>query len=233
MSFFKSRSPFVWALLAGLLVLLVAFVPVLFGMWRPPAATSPAAGLPPPWQIVEGPGDSVQALGLQLPGATLADAVARWGDDLQVAVIRSDSRPAALEAYTDRWNGGGVAGKLVLATDVPAADLERWRAELPQRDAFDASQATRWPLRPEARAEALRSAVVGLSFVPASRLQADTLRERFGAPDEEVSAADGSRHWLYPARGLAIVRDEASGKVVLQVVAPADFERRLRAPLLK
>jgi hypothetical protein len=39
-------------------------------------------------------------------------------------------------------------------------------------------------------------------------------------------------HWLYPDRGLAIAWDESSGKAVMQVVAVADFDRRLRVPLL-
>ena len=47
-----------------------------------------------------------------------------------------------------------------------------------------------------------------------------------GGPGEEVLRQLG---W---GLGLAVVLD-AEGKEVLQYVAPAEFERRLRAPLLK
>ena len=70
-----------------------------------------------PWQIERGPQGELRAFGLRLPGSTLADAVQRWGDDLQVALIASRGQPLALEAYTERWSGGGITGKLVLATD--------------------------------------------------------------------------------------------------------------------
>jgi hypothetical protein len=36
---------------------------------------------------------------------------------------------------------------------------------------------------------------------------------------------------MYPAQGLAVVLD-SQGREVLQYVAPADFDRRLRAPLI-
>ena len=63
---------------------------------------------------------------------------------------------------------------------------------------------------------------------------------RTSADDEHRKCSDGCRmhdgaqveHWLYPERGLAIALD-AKGRELLQYVAPAEFERRLRAPLLK
>lgn len=226
----KSRSPFVWALLAGLAVLVAAFVPVAWQMLHPQPAARALFDLPAPWQVERSPEGAVKAFGLRLPGATLADAVSLWGDDLQVGVIASRGQPAALEAYTDRWTGGGVTGKLVLATDASDAQLQRWQERSPKREPID-GQAQRWHLRGEDRDDALRSAVTGLSFLPSMKLDADTLRSRFGAPAETVAGEGKTQHWLYPVQGLAIARDESSGRAVLQVVAPADFDRRLRAPL--
>lgn len=217
--------------MAGLAVLLAAFVPVLWQMGQPRPAPRALFELPAPWQIDVDPQGSVKALGLRLPGSTLADALALWGDDLQLGVIESRGHPAALEAYTDRWTGGGVTGRLVLAADASGASLLSWKDRAAKLERLDAD-AQRWHLRAEDRTQALRSPILGMSFLPAQKPDAATLKARFGEPAEVIDGEGGTRHWLYPARGLAIARDESSGRLLLQVVAPADFERRLRAPLL-
>ena len=85
---------------------------------------------------------------------------------------------------------------------------------------------------PDDRREALRSAIAGLSFLPANRLDQATLDARFGMPAERLVTPDGVSHALYPERGLAVAWDAALGKAVLQMVPGADAERRLRQPLL-
>ena len=81
----KIRSPFAWALVASLLVLLVALAPLLWQMLNPGAAPRARPGdLPAPWVIERSKTGVVSAFGLQVPGATLADAMQRWGDDLQL-----------------------------------------------------------------------------------------------------------------------------------------------------
>lgn len=227
----KLRSPLAWAASAGLLVLLLALAPVWLQMMQPrPQGQALPGDLPAPWAIDRTADGAIRAFGLRLPGATLADAFKRWGDDLQVAVIESSGQGPALEAYTDRWTGGGIVGKLILATDARPDDLARWRERSPRRQMVDA-QAQRWSLHHDDLGQAQRSAIIGLSFLPASRLDAGLLSARFGLPAEDIAGEGTVRHWLYPDRGLAISWDSASGKSVLQVVAVADFERRLRAPL--
>lgn len=229
----KLRSPFVWALLAGVAVIAASFVPVAWQMLNPPPATAPAVqrgGLPAPWEIEADGQGGLRAFGLRLPGSTLADARALWGDELQVAVIARRGQPAALEAYTERYTGGGVQGKLVLASDAAPDAVQRWQDRSPKREPIDA-QALRWQLHRDDRVDALRAGVAGLSFLPANRLDAAALQARFGPPGEALAGDGATRHWLYPDRGLAIAWDEDSGRAVLQLVAPADFERRLRAPL--
>lgn len=224
------RSPFWLALAAGVAVLVAAFVPVAWQMMGGRPSPPARSELPPPWQIDHGLHGELRAFGLQLPGSTLADAVRLWGDELQVAVIESRTRPAALEAYTERWTGGAVSGKLVLASDAQDAEVLRWRERARKRETIDAD-AQRWLLRADDLADALRSRVAGLSFLPASRVDAALLESRFGRPAEVMGGDAAVQHWLYPDRGLAIAWDPGSGKAVLQVVAVGDFERRLRRPL--
>lgn len=228
----KQRSPLFLALAAGLAVLVAAFAPVAWQMLRPaPPPAAGMAGLPPPWQIERGPDGTLRAFGLRLPGSTLADAVERWGDDLRVALIAQRGQAPALEAFTERWSGGGVTGKLVLATDAQPAAVLRWTERAPRRETIDAN-AQRWGLHPDDRADALRSGVMGLSFLPSSRVDAALLRARFGQPARQLAGDGGTEHWLYPDRGLAIAWDPATGKAVMQVVALGDFESRLLAPLV-
>lgn len=230
----RLRSPLFLALAAGLAVLVIAFAPVAWQMLRPEPAPLPLAGsggLPPPWQIERGPDNELRAFGLRLPGSTLADAVERWGDDLRVALIANRGQAPALEAFTERWSGGGVTGKLVLATDAQPAAVLRWTDRAPRRETIDAN-AQRWGLHADDRAEALRSGVLGLSFLPSSRVDAALLQARFGPPAQQVAGEGGTQHWLYPDRGLAIAWDPATGKAVMQVVALADFESRLRVPVV-
>jgi hypothetical protein len=227
----RKPSPFFWALLAGALVIVAAFAPVLWQMHSPPANPAPADGaLPAPWQIERNADGTVLAFGLRLPGSTLADAQARWVEELQVALIAKRGQPAALEAYVERYVGGGVEGKLVLASDADAQVVQRWQDRSLKREIIDAD-AQRWRLHPDDRAEALRTHVAGLSFLPANRLDEAALQARFGQPAERRPGEGSTQHWLYPAQGLAIAWDADSGRSLVQLVASADFERRLRAPL--
>jgi hypothetical protein len=123
-----------------------------------------------------------------------------------------------------------VDGKLTLATDATPAALARWRDAADRHETVNADS-QRWALSEIDRDAALRSRIVGLSFVPAARLDEATLRGRFGIPAERRDDALGQQHWLYPERGLAITWQPADGKLVLQLVAPADFDRLLREPL--
>ncbi|HNU12270.1 MAG TPA: hypothetical protein PKJ45_13065 [Rubrivivax sp.] len=239
----KPRSPFGWALIAGVVVIAAAFVPVLWQMVAQPRGVqapgafslpaAPAAGrLPAPWQIERDEAGRVHAFGLLLPGSTLGDARELLGVDLQVALLASGSRPLALEAYFERYSGGGVDGKLVLATDADAATLAHWRARAGKRELIS-EEASRWRLDAADLAEALSTRISGLSFLPAGRIDAATLRARFGEPAEVLPGEGSVQHWLYPQRGLAIAWDEARGRALLQVTTVDTFESRLRVPLLQ
>lgn len=225
------KGPFVVALAAGLLSLLIAFAPAFWRMFQPPApagAVAPASGAP--WQVVlPAPGRS-RVFGLDLPGSTLGQARQRWGDELALALISGGDGTLALEGYVEKFEAAGVGGRLLLAFDAEgtAATLARWRDALP--GVPQPSGGRRHRLTAAALAELASAALVGLSFVPAARLDADVLMSRFGAPAERLATSDRLEHWLYPQLGLAVALD-AQGRDVLQYTAPADFQRRLRAPL--
>lgn len=221
------ERPFLIALLAGAAVLATALALPLLHL---AGGAAPAAAEGLPWQVRR-TGAAIQVFGLQLPGSTLADARRRWGDGLEVAVMAQRGEAGALEGYVERFDSGGVGGRLLLATELGAERVAELRENAAKSEPVDAD-ARRYRLRAGDIAGTAATPLLGITFIAAANLDAATLRERFGPPAERWRQGERLEHWLYPERGLAILLD-SQGKEVLQYVAPADFERRLRAPLLK
>lgn len=228
------KHPIWLALGAGALVLLAALVMPLWHMWRAPG---PAAALPAsaaeqglPWQVQAlGEGRS-RVFGLVLGQSRLADAETRFGDALQLGLVARAGEIGVLEALVDPMAAGFVSGRLVIGFDVPATVLERWRSR-PADHAPMAGGVRRFSLTAQDRDEARTMPIASLTFVPAVRLSEDDVRQRFGAPDQVHGLADQAKVLLYPERGLAVTV-QAGSRGLLQYVAPAQFEARLRAPLL-
>lgn len=223
------KGPFLIALAAGVVSLLIAFAPAL---WRtlgpaPPAtATVPLQGAP--WQIERPAAGQTRVFGLGLPGSTLGETRQRWREELKLALMTGRDGSVALEAYLEKFETGGVGGRLLLAFDAPPEALARWREALPGTPTESGGR--QHALTDAALADLAASPLAGLSFIPAAQLDAGILSARFGPPAERIDGGERLEHWLYPALGLAVVLD-AQGRDVLQYVAPSDFERRLAAPL--
>ena len=214
-----------WALAAGLAVLLAAFTAPLWQLGR---SAAPTQGLP--WQAQPSPEGTLAVFGLVLGRDTLADAQSRIGDGLQVALIARLGEVGSLEALADPFAAGFVRGRLVLAFDAPAPALRRWREQAPRSEAMS-DGVRRFALRAGDRDEARRATLSGLSFVPSVRLSEADVRQRFGAPAAVVELGAGVQALLYPAIAMAATLGGGS-RSVLQYVAARDFESRLRAPLL-
>ena len=227
------KHPILLALAAGLLVLVAAFVAPLWHWMHGPASGAGVAALPAPqglpWQVQALPDGLNQVFGL-VPGRdTLAQAQARIGDGLQVALVARLGEVGTLEALVDPFRAGYVSGRLVLAFEVPAEALARWRAQAPRSQPMS-DGVRRFALHPADQDETRRAPLIGLSFVPAVRLSEADVRQRFGPPAEQQAQGGGAAVLLFPALGLSASVGAAS-RGVLQYVAPRDFEARLRAPL--
>lgn len=246
------KKPWVLALAAGVIVLLVAFA---LPLWRmvsggggaAAGAAEGASGLP--WQVRALQGADAgraEVFGL-VPGRdSLADAEAlmqgrpqdrlqgrpqdRPQDRLQVALVARLGEVGVLEALVEPYVAGFVAGRLVLAFEADAAQRARWRDQAGGSQAMEGG-VRRFTLRPADHAQARGARLVGLSFLPTLRLSEADVRQRFGPPAELLAQPGGSQALLYPALGL--VASVAEGqRGVLQYVAPMDFATRLRAPLV-
>ncbi len=231
----RPYAPFLTALALGLAVLLLALAVPLWTWWRgaPPASSPATKAVPAPW-AAEVQGGAVSLLGLLVPGSRWGEVAALWGDGAQLAVMARRDQAGRLEAYMERVDAGGVLGRLVLVFDLPDDTLRTLQQGAAKAEPVD-GVVWRHVMRGEQRQQLAAAPLRSLSFVVSTRLDAATLRQRYGAPSErwlETTAAGGPalRHWLYPERGLALVID-AEGRHVLQAVAPSHFDAQLRAPL--
>lgn len=213
-------------IVSALLVLALA-APLLFLPAPGNRPAAPAEGLP--WQIdVLAEGNS-RVFGLTLGAATLADARARFGPDLQVAVVAAPQEQGALEAYLDNVTLGFVTGKLVVTMDASAETVAAMRARAVKTEYME-STTRKSTLAPADLEAAERLPIAALAFVPSANLDEQMILQRFGTPAERIRSAETVEHFLYPDRGLDVVLD-AKRKELLQYVAPKRFAR-LRDPLL-
>lgn len=227
------KKPWVLALAAGVIVLLLALA---LPLWRMATGGDDAAAQPRatglPWQVTLLQGADAgrsEVFGL-VPGRdTLANAEALLQDRLQVALVARLGEVGVLEALVDPYVAGFVAGRLVLAFDADAAPLARWRDQAVGSQPMDGG-VRRFTLRAADHDQARQARLVGLSFLPTVRLSEADVRQRFGPPAEVLVQPGGSQALLYPDRGLVATVAEGQ-RGVLQYVAPMDFAQRLRAPL--
>jgi len=239
-----------------LLLTLLLTVAALLAPWALQALRGgpAAAALTPrdlPWQVQIHPDGHSEVLGLHLrassdapqaaPSTTLGQAGERWPHEvLELAVLRTPQGRLSLEAFLTSVDLGPLQGKLVLTAQVSDATLQDW-ASRTVRDEPLASGSHRLNLNSQDAAQARAQRIDGVVFLPSARLEEDVLVQRLGPPglrlvekpNAEGQTESSTVHLLYPERGLAIALDGSGrSRVVMQYVAPEDFEPRLRTPLL-
>ena len=213
----------VW-LSAGLVLVAV----VLLWWFQPPVAPRGEAANYYPWQVEANPDGTSRVLGLALGEATLGVARERFGDRMQLALFRAPEGDLSLEAFYSELTLGGLTARVILSASLPEAQLDAMRERARDREQLD-NGALRYQLIRDDLQAAMSARITGLTYLPAADLDEDLVRRRFGQPEDVLIAADGARHFLYPARGLDLVL-APNGDAALQYVPPRDFER-LRRPL--
>ena len=214
------------AIIVAALAILLGPVVWQFAHYQPQDV--PTSGLP--WQIETLPGGEAQVFGLTLGRSTLADARARFGTEMQLAVIAEPGEDGNVEGYYESVTAGFVAGKLIVTAELSPELIAGMRERAPKTQ-YMQSTTRRATLAPADEAAALAAPIRGLAFIPGAQLDEAVILERFGQPAERIRVNDHVEHLLYPAKGLDVVLD-TQGKELLQYVAPARFDT-LRAPLKK
>lgn len=183
-----------------------------------------------PWQIELLPEGRSNVMGITLGEATLADARAHLGEDMELAiVIAAGQREGGLEMFYRHHKAGVFPGKLVVAADVDAATLAPLLQRAVRSEYMD-SGARKLTLNPSDLPQVMQTPVASLTFIPIVRIDEDSAVQRFGRAAEMVQGKGGVTHLLYPDKGLDLMISD-TGRGILQYVAPRDFER-LREPLL-
>lgn len=217
------------ALLITLALLAITIVLQFLPKNQPTQPTQPAvSSVGMPWQITLHENGTAEVFGLTLERSTLVDAERIFGIVPEVAIVGKRDEPGSLEAYFDGVSFSGLNARVVVTIDLSPGELQSMQQRSPKVDymesttrraqlaAADSDLAHRLPLR-------------AVTLLPAGRLDQASIVQRFGEPAERIKTADAIDHFLYPSVGVDVAIN-ASGKAVIQYVAPAQFHR-LREPL--
>jgi hypothetical protein len=191
------------------------------------------AGLP--WQVDVLADGSTQAMGLTLSahpesGSTLQTAYDMWQNGMEIAIIAAPGENGTLEAFVDPLAAGFISGKGIITAQLPADQIKALRERALKAEFMD-STTRKYTLDPADLPAALKAPISALSFIPQANLDEAAIVSRFGQPAERVRSNGHLEHFLYPAKGLDVALD-TEGKELLQYVAPAEFNAKLKAPLL-
>jgi len=174
-----------------------------------------------PWQVQVLADGSTQVFGLVPGRSTLAEAIAVFGERLEVALFQSPDGTLTAEAYYREVRTGGLTGRLILILSLERPVLEGLRTHSPRHERTRTGNLRYQVGLDDARVlEGAR--IRGITFVPTADLDEDIVRARFGTPEETLSIGEDGVHWLYASRGLAITISH-QGKEFLRYVHPEDL----------
>jgi hypothetical protein len=223
-----------FAIVAAIIALAAVLAALLSG-WPGDSAPVPAGGPSQtyPWQVevVDG-GDSagatVRVFGLTLGRSSLAAATARFGEQPELAIFRRSSGELAIEAYFGHINLGMLLGKAVVPLDADSALLNQWFARGNKQTISESGALKVVPSGvDQAAIDTLK--IASLTFLPMVRLAPDTIRLRFGEPEQRYQDGAGTDHMAWPSRGLDIALHQGRTKDVLQYRPP--YQRSPAAPI--
>jgi hypothetical protein len=178
--------------------------------------STPVTGFP--WQIERLPDGTTRVFGLVPGQTTLGEAMARLGDDNELAIIAPPGETGSLEVYYSHYTAGLIEGRLILVADIEPDALASMQMRARRQGGTHRLLLDEGDL-PTAR----RAAVRAITFMPTFDLDEETTRARFGIPAEVLPVSAQEQHLLYPELGLDLILN-ADGKDVLQYLSPDDFD---------
>ncbi|MCL2075925.1 MAG: hypothetical protein FWH15_05720 [Betaproteobacteria bacterium] len=207
------------------------FLPFLF-----PVAKTPQGDIGLPWQIELDEAGQTRVFGLYPGISSLSDVIARFGEEMEIAVMVAANIPreeitndAALEGYYNRVSLDFIQTRMVLSLDAPQEMITAMLARSINVE-YMRNGSRKFILHPDDIRIAKTMPIAAITLVPNARIDAEAVASRFGRPAEVITTGENLQHYLYPDKGLDIVLD-SKGKNILQYVAPAEFEERIMRPL--
>ncbi|MDD2408145.1 MAG: hypothetical protein PHF02_04865 [Tepidiphilus sp.] len=214
----------------GLTLLGIIVAPLLRLLWHPPSTTMPTSAPEPPlpWRVTLDERGRPVVFGLTLEGSTVADVRRHLGDEGEWAILGREGSTPVLEAYYPDFTSGHIEGKLILRFEGDAALLEHEFSRRGKK-APTAAGARKAELK-EAELAPFSGLTLSLvTFLPKARLDEAVIRERFGpTPYDWKEEESDTHHYLYPERGIHVLRDER-GRTVIEYAAPERLRRLVPA----
>ena len=181
-----------------------------------------------PWQVDVLADGSTRVFGLQPGTSVLADAGKRFNTTPEIALFDKQGQ-LSLEAYFSQVTLGGLSGRMVMILDVSHEKLMQLKQNVVKSQPTD-SGSIKHSLKGEDIRDTYNYRVRSIDYIPYVNLDDETIRKRFGEPQQVIKRNEHLSHYLYPDRGLDLIQDE-EGKEVLQYVEPTRFNELLQ-PLL-
>lgn len=174
-----------------------------------------------PWQVSINEDGTSQVFDLHLGGATLADAMAKFGGVEGLAVFEPTLGPLSLEAYFGTVQFGPLRAKVIVSLAASREQLSQLRDTSTRREGSPSGD---WKYQlVDGPAVHDHRLLTGISYIPGTRgLDADFFRQRFGEPAAWLQESDQAVSWFYPDIGLSVLIDNEASEV-LEYVPPRDF----------
>jgi hypothetical protein len=195
--------------LIGLFLTIAAIGALLFI----PSKQAPA---PMPWQITVMPDGKSEVFGIHLGTTTYADTKDLFHEYGNIAAFSDEGKAPTVEVFFDSIHLAGITGKLVLNLDVPEQQISEMMAHAYEARLQD-SGAHRYELNNKDKVTVVTAPIIGITYVPSVKLNADIARYRFGEPENisQDSLEPNTTIWHYPLLGLTI-RMNDDQKTILQ-----------------
>lgn len=213
--------------IVALFIGIVAITTYLFYSMQPsplpPGETSQEKFENLPWQItVDAAGEST-VFGLTPDVSTLANAENRFKQQSEIRLFRHANGQQSIEAYFDKVTLDHLIARIILSLKVDPA-LVHQIEQSTKNQTPTPSGAYEIKITETALISALADAIISvITYSPVYlRLDETMIQERFGKPQKHIKSTDGNTHFLYPPKGLDIIRTPR-GKVLLQYMSPGSF----------
>jgi hypothetical protein len=197
-------------------VLLGAIALTIGGILLLPGDEHPYQNDQLPWNSHVDQKGQVHALGLTIGQSTLADAMARYGKDVEIKLFTdAELNPTSVEAYFPTIYIGAIKSPLILRLKVDYARMQALMNEAPGVRATPTGNKEVLLSDFQARS-LLNTPIEAMTLVVKKHLPEQALIKRFGEPLEKITAADKTIRWRYPHKGLEIIIDPEGGPTVLE-----------------
>lgn len=188
--------------------IIIGLVLVITGIALLMFIPSPQPPASKPWEINMMPDGNIEVLGIHLGNTRYQSAQESLGVFGKTALFVDPDGSLSIEAFFDSINLAGLSAKLVLNLSVPPDELEQMLARA-KAGKLQPSGAHQHELAEQDRQRLLKAPVIGMTYIPSVRLDADMLKTRFGEPEriqQLHNSEDGTttQHWVYPSKYLTI-----------------------------